>query len=749
MKKYIFIITLIITGLFFQFLPNSTMTKKEIKNNPLLEGNFELTSEKLIIENNYIKSVPAKTEKDKFIPFFKVNNATLGIKCENGTNYIGSNCILNVTPSYHTTLDYKIVVTGDLNGDGVNSVTDAIKMENYKNDKTSLKEESYILASDIDNNKDTTDEDISSLAQYVVRNKTIPVTNEFTNLKSIEVLTKSLVITIGTSKQIEYKTESEDVIINWKSSNENIVKVDETGKVTAITGGTSTITATTSQNETINISIEVVVIIPPTGLTLADGTNSLTTTSNITMNSGTTKTILATISPTNATNKKITWTSNNTNIATVDSTGKIIAKSSGTATITAKTENGISTSFKVTVIVPVTSITLSQTSLTLYTPNTTQLTATINPTTATDKNITWTSSDSSIATVDSTGKVTAKSSGTVTITAISSNGVRANCTVKVNNPTISVNQTSITIMDEESTTIPVTLTGTTMNNITWISSNPSIATVSVSGNNLIIKGNNVEKNENNNVINGHATITGTVNNNKKITQSIEINVRPVKIFMVGNSKTYTKNVGDRLTEIAKSEKNGYTNGLELNVTWFKKSEGVGGKTLNYIYKNNSSRFEESYDYVIMQEQAPGTLSGEDTYKNYYNGVTKIVTAVKKANPKVKLYLRKTWLKEENTTKDIEDSFSNTTKISKTVSEDLNTPINLIEDGPSMYEANDSGLEVFADSTLHQTELGADLIASCVYATVFDKDPTLNPYTNTTTQKDLTKIKTIAKNNCYN
>ena len=46
MKKYIFIITLIITGLFFQFLPNSTMTKKEIKNNPLLEGNFELTSEK-------------------------------------------------------------------------------------------------------------------------------------------------------------------------------------------------------------------------------------------------------------------------------------------------------------------------------------------------------------------------------------------------------------------------------------------------------------------------------------------------------------------------------------------------------------------------------------------------------------------------------------------------------------------------------------------------------------------------------
>ncbi len=171
-------------------------------------------------------------------------------------------------------------------------------------------------------------------------------------------------------------------------------------------------------------------IVNPTGINL----NKTTATLEV---NGTVQ-LTATVTPSNATNKTVTWTSNNTSVATV-SNGNVTAKKAGEATITAKTSNGKTATCKVTVNKPaeilVTGITLNKTTATLEVNGTVQLTATVTPSDATNKTVTWTSSDTSVATV-SDGKVTAKKAGTAIITAKSNNDKMKTCTITVTDPYI-------------------------------------------------------------------------------------------------------------------------------------------------------------------------------------------------------------------------------------------------------------------------------------------------------------------------
>ena len=118
--------------------------------------------------------------------------------------------------------------------------------------------------------------------------------------------------------------------------------------------------------------------------------------------------------------------------------GFVSAVGAGTATIAAKSNNGKTATCKVTVSNPssvaVSSIKLNSTSITLQNVRNYKLTATINPTNATNKNVTWTSSNTRVATVDANGNVKAVGAGTATITAKSNNGKTATCKVTVINP---------------------------------------------------------------------------------------------------------------------------------------------------------------------------------------------------------------------------------------------------------------------------------------------------------------------------
>ena len=162
---------------------------------------------------------------------------------------------------------------------------------------------------------------------------------------------------------------------------------------------------------------------------------------DIILNINKTVTLNATVLPSNATNKSVIWESSNNNIATVDNTGMVTAKKNGTATITAKTHNGKIAKCNVTVKTSPTSLKLNKTSAVLYlyygtktinlkaTPVTSVKNTTINA----DKKITWSSSNSKVATVNKSGKVTAKKAGNTTITAKTHNGKIAKCKITVSN----------------------------------------------------------------------------------------------------------------------------------------------------------------------------------------------------------------------------------------------------------------------------------------------------------------------------
>ena len=134
----------------------------------------------------------------------------------------------------------------------------------------------------------------------------------------------------------------------------------------------------------------------------------------------------ATISPSNTTNKNVNWTSNNSSVATVNSNGLIVGVSAGTAVITATSvDGGYSDTCVVTVkasTIAVSGLTVSPSNTTLNVGTTSYATATIYPSNATNKNVNWTSNNSSVATVNSNGQIVGVSAGTAVITATSVDG---------------------------------------------------------------------------------------------------------------------------------------------------------------------------------------------------------------------------------------------------------------------------------------------------------------------------------------
>ena len=133
--------------------------------------------------------------------------------------------------------------------------------------------------------------------------------------------------------------------------------------------------------------------------------------------------LTATTTPSDATNQNVTWASSNTDIATVDSRGKVTAISVGTTTIIVAAVDGGKTAISnITVSVPATGITLDRGRLELAIDDTAILTAIVAPDNATNQEVRWTSRNNNIATVDNYGKVTARAPGTTTITVTTADG---------------------------------------------------------------------------------------------------------------------------------------------------------------------------------------------------------------------------------------------------------------------------------------------------------------------------------------
>jgi uncharacterized protein YjdB len=239
----------------------------------------------------------------------------------------------------------------------------------------------------------------------------------------------SLKLAIGTNSSLAallQPADATDTGVAWASSNPDVVAVDNAGNLNALSCGKATITAT-SHDGGFTSQCAVTVYMPVMGISL-DRTSL-----NLGVNGQ--KALTATVTPDNATDKNISWTSSDESVATVDKDGNVTAHKVGNTAVTATSEDGGFTAVcSVSVIVPVTSAKLDQSSFNLLKGSHYSLKATVTPTNATNSNMLWQSSDPSVATVDENGKVTAVSNGTATITATAlgtTNIVEAQCAVTV------------------------------------------------------------------------------------------------------------------------------------------------------------------------------------------------------------------------------------------------------------------------------------------------------------------------------
>ena len=271
----------------------------------------------------------------------------------------------------------------------------------------------------------------------------------------------SLSLPVGKTQAVSAKVNPSQFVSQstmWSSDNPSVASVDQNGTIHANKTGTATITAYATNKVSAAVKVTVTAAAPAPTITL---------TSSKTLYKGKT----AKLSGSASNGAALSWSSSNNAIATVDSSGQVKALKPGTAYITARI-NGASAQCKITVKDPV--IKLNKASVTTYKGKK----YTLKASTSYATRVSWKTSNSKIATVNSSGVITPKKAGKVTITA-TAYGKKATCKITVKNPSVSLNKKSATVYKGSKYTLKASTSYSTK--VTWKSSNNKIATVSSKG----------------------------------------------------------------------------------------------------------------------------------------------------------------------------------------------------------------------------------------------------------------------------
>ena len=219
--------------------------------------------------------------------------------------------------------------------------------------------------------------------------------------------------------------DASDKGVTYTSSNNSVVTVDENGNITAVGKGEAVITVTSKDDPTKKETVKVTVTVPVEDV-VVDKTD-------ITLDVGKKDKLTVTVTPDDASDKGVTYTSSNNSVVTVDENGNITAVGKGEAviTVTSKDNPTKKETVKVTVTVPVDKITVNKSEILLTVGKTDKIAVKVTPDDASDKNVIFTSGDNSIATVDKYGNVTAVGEGETYITIASVSDPSKTKTVKV------------------------------------------------------------------------------------------------------------------------------------------------------------------------------------------------------------------------------------------------------------------------------------------------------------------------------
>ena len=360
--------------------------------------------------------------------------------------------------------------------------------------------------------------------------------------------------------------DASDKTVSYSSSDETVATVDENGVVTAVSRGIATITAKTTDGgytDTCLITVEQ----RATGVSVAPASKTLILGDSDASNDSISLT--ATVSPSNANDQDITWTSSNPSVATVDEFGFVTAIAGGSAAITVTTNDGNHTAVcDITVEQRISGVTLSSLSMVINKGDAAILTAIVSPEDATNPAVTWQSSDTSIATVDGSGKVTAVNAGSATITA-TAEGKSAVCdvTVVISVSAISLNSSLKTIEIGGTYTLVATVNpqDASYPDVTWSSSNSGVATVTQGG---VVTA----------VGYGTATITATADG-KSATCEISVKINVDKVTLSSTAKTVNQGKSFTLsTEVSPA------NATYSDVTWKSSNINVATVSQNGVVK---------------------------------------------------------------------------------------------------------------------------------------------------------------------
>ena len=410
-------------------------------------------------------------------------------------------------------------------------------------------------------------------------------------VESVILNQTSKAMTIGETLQLEANinpSSATNQSITWTSSKPAVASVSSSGLVSALSEGETTVTASADGKKA-----ECVISVSKAFIEVSE---VMLDKAELILYEGDEDTLTAIVLPDDATDKTITWRSSDESIATVES-GKVKALRKGEATIIAQAGEKTA-GIKITVLAPVSGITLDKDNLELYIGESEALTATITPDDAVQKEpVLWKSSDETIATV-SDGVITAVGKGEAVITA-KVDGRSASCSVVVLKPVsgISLNKTSLELIIDESETLIASIVpsdATPREEIVWSSSNTKVATVE-SG---VVKA----------IVAGNATITASLEG-----YAAECSVTVSKPAYAGPALKEV-NVTDKFKTYGV---NGYT-----DEAWF---NNYSPKSQRFIYPHilvsyvaSEWYWHENMEYIIMgevPEEIPCENVGDDHPSN--------------------------------------------------------------------------------------------------------------------------------------
>lgn len=346
----------------------------------------------------------------------------------------------------------------------------------------------------------TKDGGFTDSCEVTVGNGGVPQTVKVTY---VDITNNSLFLNAGETTQLNVVVKPENATnkkVEYSTTNANVATVDANGLVKAVGEGRAYIYAKSADGPSDSVYVYVRKSVTPQPPKEVKVTNVSVDRRYLTLEEGENYTLTATVSPADATNKTVNYSSSDSRVATVDANGNITAVKAGSAYIYAKSVDGPYAYSYVTVKaketpqppaeVKVTNITLDTRYLRLDAGKKYELNYTVYPYNATDKTLTWTSSNENVATVEN-GVITAIGRGSAYITATSTNGVQTTCyvdvygeakPVKVTGIYFSDRQLGLKVGETKAASVLFTPNNATNKSVTYSSLNSSIARVDENGN---------------------------------------------------------------------------------------------------------------------------------------------------------------------------------------------------------------------------------------------------------------------------